>query len=148
MSGQRAAEQADVQEITVPAAMDQIETVTDFVNGWLDRHECQETVQIQLDIAVDEVFSNIVRYAYGSGTGTATVRIGAEEETGMISITFIDGGTPFNPLEKEMPDTTGLRARERPIGGLGLFIIKKKMDRIIYDYQDGKNILTIYKKIH
>lgn len=74
------------------------------------------------------------------------MRVDVEEDPLCIIISFIDQGTPFNPLTKEMPDTTGMKARERPIGGLGLFMVKQTMDGVAYAYEDGKNILTIRKK--
>ena len=142
-----AARQADAREITVGADLDQIGTVTAFVNAYLAELGCPKRIRIQLDVAVDELFGNIVRSAYGSGSGPATVRLEAQGDPPCLSITFIDEGVPFDPLAKEMPDTTGLRARERPIGGLGLFMVKRTMDGISYDRRDGKNILTIRKKI-
>ena len=147
MPEQAAADESGMREMTVEATMENIETVTDFVNQQLTEHGCTEKAMVQLDVAIDEVFGNIVRHAYGAETGTATVRVWMEEVSGIIHITFMDQGQPFNPLEKEMPDTTRLKARERPIGGLGLFMLKRTMDNMTYDYQDGKNILTIEKRI-
>lgn len=147
MPEQAAAGESDMREMTVEATMDNIETVTNFVNQQLTEHGCLERAMVQLDVAIDEVFGNIVRHAYGAETGAATVQVWIEEEPGIIHITFIDQGQPFNPLEKEMPDITRLKAKERPIGGLGLFMLKRTMDNMTYDYQDGKNVLTIEKKI-
>ena len=98
------------------------------------------------DIAIDEVFSNITHYAYHPSVGSATVKIEVIEEPMSVVITFIDGGTPYNPLEKEDPDIT-LSAEEREIGGLGIFMVKKSMDSIDYEYKDGQNILRIKKNI-
>lgn len=64
----------------------------------------------------------------------------------MISITFSDSGKPYNPLEKPDPDVT-LSAEERSIGGLGIFMVKKSMDDMRYEYKDGQNILTITKRL-
>mgnify|MGYP003080580628 CR=1 FL=1 len=100
----------------------------------------------QIDIAIDEVFSNIAHYAYHPSVGSATVKIEVIEEPMSVVITFIDGGTPYNPLEKEDPDIT-LSAEEREIGGLGIFMVKKSMDSIDYEYKDGQNILRIKKNI-
>ena len=136
-----------MREITVDAAVDQITVVTAFVNEQLAELGCSERVRIQVDMAIDELFGNIARYAYDPDTGPATVRVDVEEDPLCVIISFIDQGTPFNPLAKEMPDTTGMKARERPIGGLGLFMVKKTMDDVAYAYEDGKNILTIRKKI-
>ena len=63
-----------------------------------------------------------------------------------MTIQFLDNGKPYNPLEKEDPDVT-LSAEERSIGGLGIFMVKKSMDSLDYEYQDGKNILTIKKSL-
>ena len=147
MAEQAAPGKPGTQEITVRADMDQLKTVTDFVNRQLADCGCSRRTRIHLDVAIDEVFCNIVRYAYDAEPGTVTVRVTAEEETGIIAVTFLDRGRPFNPLEKEMPDTTRLKAKERPIGGLGLFMVKRFMDSIAYDYQDGQNVLTMQKKI-
>ena len=135
-----------MKEITVPAAPDSVETVTAFVNEQLDAIRCPLPVRTQVDIAVDEVFSNIVRYAYGPEKGTATVRADVTDEPLSMTITFIDRGKPYNPLTTAAPDTT-LPARQRRIGGLGVFILKNTMDDIAYEYRDGMNILTIRKLI-
>ena len=135
-----------IREITVPATFDEIVTVTDFVNESLTALGCEKSVRIQVDVAIDEIFSNIVRYAYAPESGPVSVRVEEEENPPCVIITFIDHGTPFDPLTAKTPDTT-LPARKRPIGGLGLFMVKKTMDGISYRYQDGQNILTIRKKI-
>ena len=135
-----------MKEITVPATLDNVETVTEFVNEQLDGLCCPLPVRTQVDIAIDEVFSNIVRYAYSPGEGPATVRVDAEEEPRRVVITFIDQGKPYNPLTTAAPDTT-LSAKQRRIGGLGVYMLKKTMDDLAYAYTDGQNILTICKKL-
>ena len=102
--------------------------------------------QMQIDVAIDELFGNIARYAYGDKQGDATVRLGFNEATRMASITFIDSGAPFNPLEMADPDVT-LSAEERGIGGLGIFMVKKTMGRLEYSHENGYNIFTIYKRL-
>ncbi|MBR1408576.1 MAG: ATP-binding protein [Clostridia bacterium] len=136
-----------MQEMTVSATMDQIGPVTEFVNTQLAQLACPERIRIQVDVAVDELFGNIVRYAYGSGTGPATVRVDVEDEPLRVIISFVDNGVPYDPLSAEFADTTHLPAKERPIGGLGLYMVKKTMDDISYCYRDGQNILTIRKSI-
>ena len=136
-----------VDQITVSATVDQVKTVTCFVNDRLKPLGCSERIRVQVDVAIDEIFSNIAYYAYNPDTGPATVRIKVEEDPLSVIITFIDQGIPFDPLAEEHADTTRLPKAERPIGGLGLFMIKKFMDVISYEYKDGQNILTIRKKI-
>ena len=97
-------------------------------------------------IAIDDIFGNIVNYAYTPEVGKVTVRLAVDEKTLTASLTFIDSGVPYNPLEKDDPDTT-LSAEDRKIGGLGIFLVKKSMDDMRYEYKDGKNILTLVKKL-
>lgn len=135
-----------MNELTLGARHENIEVVTEFVNELLDAAGCPVKMRMQIDIAIDEIFSNIANYAYGPGGGDATVQVDTESVPGTVSISFIDGGIPYDPLGAEVPDT-GLSADERGIGGLGILIVKKIMDDVRYAYRDGKNILTIVKKI-
>ena len=101
---------------------------------------------MQIDIAIDELFGNIAHYAYNPDVGEAPVRVEVIEDPLAVVITFIDNGVPYDPLANADPDTT-LSAEEREIGGLGIYMVKKSMDEITYEYKDGQNILTIKKKI-
>ncbi len=134
------------KEITVQATISNVDTVTDFINEQLEAHDCSIKAQTQIDIAIDEIFANIANYAYGDGTGEATVSVEFGEEPDVVTISFADEGIPFNPLEMDAPDVT-LSAEERKIGGLGIFIVRKTMNSVEYKYKDGKNILTIKKSI-
>lgn len=135
-----------MKELTVDAAVENIEVVTDFVNEELEKLDCPIKARRQIDVAIDEMFGNIARYAYSPDVGKATVRFAVEEDPLEVTITFIDNGIPFNPLEKSNPDTH-LSAEERPIGGLGIFLVKKSMDLVEYEYKNGQNILKIKKNI-
>ena len=133
-------------QITFKAAVESIPAVTEFVDGILEENNCSMKAQMQLRIAIDELFSNIAHYAYPEGEGEATVAADFDEPQRMLALTFIDSGIPYNPLEKEDPDIT-LSAEERQIGGLGIMMVRKTMDDMTYAYRDGQNVLTIYKKI-
>ena len=135
-----------MKELTIAATVENIETVTDFVNEQLEALDCPMRAQMQIDIAIDELFGNIVHYAYKPGIGQATVQVDVEEEPLSVVITFIDNGVPYDPLAKADPDTT-LSVEERDIGGLGIYMVKKSMDEIAYEYKDGQNILKIKKNI-
>ena len=135
-----------MKELTIAATIENIETVTDFVNEQLEAYDCPMKAQMQIDIAIDELFGNIAHYAYNPEIGSATVRVEVIEDPLSVVITFIDNGIPYDPLKKEDPNTT-LSADEREIGGLGIFMVKKTMDDIIYEYKDGQNRLKIVKKI-
>lgn len=135
-----------MKELTVEATIGSIPVITEFVDEQLEQFGCPMKAQAQIDIAIDELFSNIVHYAYHPGTGPATVRVEVVEEPLSVVITFIDQGVPYDPLAKEDPDVT-LSADERDIGGLGIYIVKKNMNEITYEYKDGRNILRIRKEL-
>ena len=135
-----------MKEITLDAKIENIAAATDFVVEQLEALDCSIKAQTQIDLAIDKLFTNIVSYAYAPGEGKATVRFEFDEATRMASITFIDCGVPYDPLAKPDPDVT-LSAEERPIGGLGIFLVKKTMDAMEYRREDDRNMLTIRKKI-
>ncbi len=135
-----------MKEMVIEAKVENLQQVLDFVDGELERLECPMKVQMQVDIAVEEIFVNIANYAYKPGQGPATIRAEVIEEPLRIELTFIDHGVPYDPLAKEDPDVT-LSAEERQIGGLGIFMVKKSMDDMTYEYKDGHNILRIQKNI-
>ena len=122
------------------------DVVTDFVNDFLSKVTNNKKAIYQINVAIDELFSNIVKFAYNPEVGKAIVRIELKEEPVSVSISFVDNGRPFNPLELENPDIT-LDASERQIGGLGIFIVKQSMDEISYEYKNNQNILTIKKNL-
>ena len=135
-----------MKELTIAATVESIETVTDFVNEQLEAYDCPMKILMQINIAIDELFSNIAHYAYNPETGDATVRVEVIEYPMAVIITFIDNGVPYDPLKQKDPDTT-LPAEERELGGLGIYMVKKTMDDITYEYKDGKNILSIKKHL-
>ena len=136
-----------MKELTVAATLENIAKVTDFVNEELEALACPMKAQMQINIAIDELFGNIAHYAYAPEVGEATVKIEATKEPSVVVITFVDSGVPYNPLEKDDPDIT-LSAEERQIGGLGIYMVKKSMDHMSYEYKDGQNILTITKSLN
>ena len=135
-----------MKELTVEAKVENIDAVTDFVNAALEESSCSMKAQTQIDVAIDELFGNIARYAYNPEVGKATVQVEMEENTPVVTVTFRDQGMPYNPLNAQDPDVT-LSAEEREIGGLGIYLVKKSMDEVLYEYQDGQNILRVRKKI-
>ena len=133
-----------MKELVIDALTDNLPQVLAFVDGELEAADCPMKIQMQIDIAVEEIFVNIAHYAYSPEVGTATVRVEVMGEPPAVDITFIDGGVPYDPLAKADPDIT-LSAEERQIGGLGIFMVKKSMDDVKYEYLDGHNILTLKK---
>lgn len=133
-----------MKELTIQATVESIEAVTDFVNEQLEAADCPMKALMKIDIAIDEIFSNIAYYAYNGEEGEATVRVEFAENPQGVAITFIDKGVPYDPLAKDDPDMT-LSIDDREIGGLGIYMVKKSMDEVSYEYKDGQNVLTIKK---
>lgn len=131
-------------EITVAADLDSLNDVLAFVDGEMERAGCSMKLMTQVDMAVEEIFVNIARYAYHPEAGEASVRCEAGGDPFQIVVGFADRGRPFNPLDREDPDVT-LDAEARQLGGLGILMAKKLMDDIQYEYRDGQNILTLRK---
>lgn len=133
-----------MNELVIDAKVENLDMILDHLAGYLEKLQCPAKIQVQLAIAVEEIFVNIAHYAYDSGK-TGQVQINFEtENASSISICFTDWGIPYNPLAKEDPDVT-LSAEERKIGGLGIYMVKKSMDNVFYRYEEGKNILVIEK---
>ncbi len=135
-----------MKELTIDAAVENIAEVTAFVDSELEALDCPVKVQMQIDIAIDELFGNIAHYAYHPEVRPATVRVEVLENPLSVVITFIDNGVPYDPLKTKEPDIT-LSAEERMIGGLGIYMVKKTMHDIAYEYREGQNILRIKKSI-
>ncbi len=133
--------QPESRSLTVTSSDENTEEVRTFIEGTLKKIGCQDKIRTKFMIASDEVLSNIFMY---SKSNSMTVEIKADD--GEISLTFSDDGIPFDPLSIEDPDIF-LTAEERDPGGLGIFITKKLMDEVSYEYLDHRNTLTIRKKV-
>ena len=132
-------------ESSIPAEVEKLPELLSFLEQQLEEAGCPMKTQMQISVAAEEIFVNIANYAYAPGKGIATVRLTIREDPATAIVTFIDRGTPFDPLKKEDPDVT-LSAEEREIGGLGIYMTKKTMDEVLYEYKDGQNRLTLVKK--
>lgn len=131
-------------EKTVEATVDEIAELTDFAEDFLDGCGASMKMKSQIAIAIDEIFNNIASYAYPDGKGQATFAMDFDETTKTVKLIFTDSGIRYDPLAKDDPDVT-LSAEDRQIGGLGIFMVKKLMDRMEYVYENGKNVLTLEK---
>jgi anti-sigma regulatory factor (Ser/Thr protein kinase) len=123
-----------------------LDEVMEYVNMNLEAADVSMKAQMQIAVAVEEIFVNICKYAYHPDKGRAVVRVEVVEDPVQVKITFVDHGKPYDPLLKDDPDVT-LSAEEREIGGLGIFMVKQSMDAVEYEYKDGSNILTLVKNL-
>lgn len=127
------------------ATIENINDVTDFIEEELGKLNCSMKTIVQINVAIDELFSNIVHYGYPNGKkGPVTVKLIEKEAPHSVIIRFEDNGVPYNPLQKEDPDIT-LSAEARQVGGLGIFMVKQTMDDFKYKYEKNMNITTITK---
>lgn len=125
--------------LNVVPTSDKTGEVTEFIESILSENDFPFKTIAQVNVAVDEIFSNIVLY---SGATLATVK--CLVENGEVIVEFSDNGKPYDPTATPDPDTS-LSAEDRDVGGLGIFMVKKTMDDISYSYKNKKNILTIRK---
>ena len=128
------------------ASVDNLSEVIEFVEDKLISSGCPSGVMMQIDVALEEIFVNVASYAYASGKGMAQIEVETStDDGGCVTITVDDSGAMFDPLAKADPDIT-LSAEERGIGGLGIFMVKKSMDDVSYEYKDGHNRFTMFKR--
>lgn len=125
--------------LTVEARLEELDRVLAFIDHCLEEEGCPDKEQKQIHIALDELYSNIVRYS-----GADKVRILCKADPEGVLIRLCDRGTPYNPLEAKEPDTR-LDAEEREAGGLGILLVKELMDRVDYRFEKGENQVAIYK---
>ena len=133
-----------MKRLLLDATDDNLAVAMSYLGELLDI-DCSPRARMHLEVAFEEIFVNIAHYAYGNKTGQVEILFDRTDDD--LKITFIDSGKPYDPLAKPDPDTT-LSAELRQIGGLGIFLVKKYMDDVSYEYRDGKNIFSMIKKLH
>ncbi|MBQ2014301.1 MAG: SpoIIE family protein phosphatase [Peptococcaceae bacterium] len=127
--------------LSINPTMESVPLVAAFVEEHLEKFEVPAKLSAKLMVAVDEIYSNIVRY---SGASEAQIRLVKEEK--LVQLIFRDNGEPYNPLNEKAPDVTA-SAEDRAIGGLGIFMVRKMMDNVEYEYTNDRNKLTLTVKL-
>ena len=131
----------------LPAKIEQWDTVLELVDLSMEDLSFSEREKNHIRVSAEEIFTNIVSYAYGSEGGNVEVSCGMnEEDVKEFWISFKDCGVPYNPLEYPDPDFD-IPLDERRVGGLGIYMVKKFMDRVEYRNENGCNMITIGKKL-
>jgi len=125
---------------TFAANMDAVPEMMGFVSGLCAG--LPEQAVFDMTLACEEIFVNIASYAYPDGEGELTLRWSDDAEKRRLTLVFEDSGVPFDPLQKEEPNLS-VPFQERKIGGLGIMMVRQRMDCVRYAYRDGKNVLTI-----
>ena len=137
-----------MKELKIDANIENLAKVFTFLQESLDKCDCPAKTKRQIKLCVEEIFMNITHYAYNPNTGPAVIKVDVvgQPESSRVVISFADEGKPYDPLQREDPDIeAGLD--ERPIGGLGIYLVKTTMDNVEYEHKDGQNVLTIEKDI-
>ena len=141
-----------MKTLCIEARQERLQEVLDFLDAFLKEADCPPKAQMQLEVALEEMFVNIAQYAYETTSVPEAEQLVelsvCSIESGGIryaQVRLCDRGIPYDPLAKVDPDTT-LSAEERPIGGLGIYMVKKSMDHVNYEYRDGQNIFTMEKR--
>jgi sigma-B regulation protein RsbU (phosphoserine phosphatase) len=132
--------------ITLPNDVQKVPELAQFVEEVCEEVGLDMATTMQLNLALEEAVVNVMNYAYPSGV-TGNIDIDARANDVRLKFTISDSGSPFDPTAKEEVDTT-LSAEERSIGGLGIHLIRQIMDSINYEYVDGKNVLTLRKRLN
>jgi len=132
-----------MKKLELEASLENLNKALAFINTELEQHECPQEIQGKIEIAVEEIFVNIASYAYSPGNGDLVIFISVTDN---IKIKFEDTGKPYNPLAKPEPDLNK-PLMERDIGGLGVFLVKKLMDKVEYNRVGDKNVLVMIKEI-
>lgn len=136
----------EANELEIEAADENIPEMMAFIEEHLESADCPQRAMNQISLAAEEVFTNIAHYAYAPDKGKAVLRIEVSEDPVAVTLTFIDNGKQYDPLARRDPQVD-LSAEERAIGGLGIFLVKKTMDDVNYEYKDGRNILSLKKNL-
>lgn len=131
-------------ELEIDADINKLPEVNAFIGRFLTAAGCSIKKEMEVELAVEEVFANIASYAYKGKEGKAYFKVMLSEDPSVISICIVDDGIPYDPLARENPDIT-LPADKREVGGLGVFLTKQVVDEIEYERKDGQNILTMKK---
>jgi serine/threonine-protein kinase RsbW len=126
------------------AKLAQLDAIQAWVNSLLEAKGCPSGIRLQISVMVEEIFVNIANYAYDGGAGDVTLRIAVDD--GLFHMQFEDSGKPFDPLAHPALDTREPLGKRRA-GGMGIYIVRKSIDKIDYRREEGRNILTVQKCI-
>jgi len=133
------------RSLTLPNSIETIPLLNEFIDGVVEELGLDMSLGMSLNLALEEAVVNVMDYAYPAGVqGEVGIKLWATDALLKFSIT--DSGIPFDPTKTKDADTT-LSAEERPIGGLGIFLVKQLMDKVSYERANGKNVLTLQKNI-
>ena len=143
--GKRHMVSSEKGRITLPAALENLEAFKEFIVVNAEKAGLDPQKTMEMELAADEILTNIISYAYQGTSGDITVTCSTDEQ-GRFVVETADAGEPFDPLLANMPNVSA-SLEQREIGGLGLFLVKKMVDETRYERRNARNILRLYKKV-
>lgn len=135
-----------MDRLTLPNDIETIPQLNEFIDGFCEQRDIDNDITMSLNLAIEEAVVNVMNYAYPEGT-VGYVDIEAEADDDFVTFVISDTGKPFDPTQKDEVNTE-LSVEDRPIGGLGIHLVRRMMDEISYRYADHRNILTLRKRIN
>ena len=133
------------RRLVLPNDIETIPQLNEFIDSVAEEVGLEMSLTMSLNLALEEAVVNVMEYAYPEGQkGNVEIEVTADQQ--WMTFVIMDTGIAFDPTMKEDADTT-LSAEERPIGGLGIFMVRQLMDVIDYKREDNKNVLTLQKKL-
>lgn len=135
-----------MDRLTLPNDIETIPQLNEFIDGFCEQRDIDNDITMSLNLAIEEAVVNVMNYAYPEGT-VGYVDIEAEADDDYVTFVISDTGKPFDPTQKDEVNTE-LSVEDRPIGGLGIHLVRRMMDEISYRYADHRNILTLRKRIN
>ena len=133
------------RSLILPNDVNAVPQLASFVDDVCEQLDIDPSTNMSLNLALEEAVVNVMKYAYPEGT-KGEVHIDAKASDKRLRITITDSGIPFDPTSQLESDTS-LSVEERPIGGLEIYLVRQLMDSINYNRVDGKNVLTLLKKL-
>ena len=135
-----------MDRLTLPNDIETIPQLNEFIDGFCEQRDIDNDITMSLNLAIEEAVVNVMNYAYPEGT-VGYVDIEAEANDDFVTFVISDTGKPFDPTQKDEVNIA-LSVEDRPIGGLGIHLVRRMMDEISYRYADHRNILTLRKRIN
>jgi len=128
------------RRLSLPASLSSLQAFLEFAHAGADAAGLTETDRDQLDLVLEELLVNVARYAYQPGTGDVEMAYAVESD-GKLLLQIADKGSTFNLLEQDQPDLSG-PLEDRPVGGLGIFLVRELVDSLTYSREQGRNTVS------
>jgi anti-sigma regulatory factor (Ser/Thr protein kinase) len=133
-------------ELTVANRIEEIDRVNESFNDFAKEHDVQDSTRRRMNLVFDELLNNVISYAF-EDEAEHQIEIAVSLVRGCLKVTIADDGRPFNPFRESTPPHVELSIDERPIGGIGVHVVKNVMDEVTYERLGTKNVATLIKNV-